>query len=58
MEKIAFYYVQNLMEDELGYIRLGEMKSIERPFGLTIERDLFFVQKGLSEYIKKQTLHL
>ncbi|MBT4268464.1 MAG: DUF2958 domain-containing protein [Deltaproteobacteria bacterium] len=29
-----------------------ELESIERPFGLTIERDLYFVQKRLSALIK------
>ncbi|MBT4268309.1 MAG: hypothetical protein HN745_29580 [Deltaproteobacteria bacterium] len=26
-----------------------ELESIQRPFGLTIERDLYFVQKPFSE---------
>jgi Protein of unknown function (DUF2958) len=47
VEKIAFCYVQGLREDEWGYTSLIELESIERPFGLTIERDLCFVQKGL-----------
>ena len=48
-EKIAFSYVTGMTADELGYVSLEELESIERPFGLTIERDLYFVQKRLSE---------
>lgn len=51
VEKIAFSYVQGLHEDEFGYVSLIELESIERPFGLTIERDLYFVQKRLSEFV-------
>jgi hypothetical protein len=50
IETIAFGYVTGLQEDELGYTSLVELESIERPFGLTIERDLYFVQKRLSEF--------
>ena len=49
VEKIAFGYVVGLHVDEWGYTSLTELESIERPFGLTIERDLYFVQKRLSE---------
>ncbi len=52
VEKIAFCWVQGLQEDEWGYTSLIELESIERPFGLTIERDLYFVQKRLSEMKK------
>jgi hypothetical protein len=49
VEKIAFSYVQGLIEDEYGYTSLTELESIERHYGLTIERDLYFVQKPLTE---------
>jgi len=52
VEKIAFGYVTGLALDEWGYTSLVELKRIERPFGLTIERDLYFVQKRFSE-VKK-----
>jgi hypothetical protein len=48
-EKIAFCYVVGLHEDEWGYSSLIELESIQRPFGLTIERDLYFAQKRLIE---------
>ena len=51
-EKIAFSYVTGLCENEFGYTSLTELESIQRPFGLTIERDLYFTQKRLSE-VKK-----
>jgi len=51
-QKIAFGYVTGLQVDELGYVSLIELEGIERPFGLTIERDLYFVQKRLSELVE------
>jgi hypothetical protein len=54
IEKIAFCYVTGLVQDEWGYTSLVELESIERPFGLTIERDLYFVQKRISEAVKAQ----
>ena len=51
-EKIAFSYVTDLVQDEIGYTSLIELESIERPFGLTIESEMHFVQKRLSE-VKK-----
>ncbi|MBU2513286.1 DUF2958 domain-containing protein [bacterium] len=61
VEKIAFCYVTGL--DEFGYTSLIELESIERPFGLTIEQDLYFAQKRLSEVkkligVRKQRLSL
>ena len=49
VEKIAFGFVCGLQVDEFGYVSLAEQESIQRPFGLTIEWDLYFVQKRLSE---------
>jgi hypothetical protein len=48
VEKRAFSYVTGLQADEFGYVSLTELESIERPFGLTIERDIYFAQKRLS----------
>ena len=47
VEKITFSYVVGLQVDEWGYTSLIELESIERPYGLTIERDWYFVQKRL-----------
>lgn len=35
-------------EAELGYFSLAELESIKGPFGLTIERDLYFKPTRLS----------
>jgi len=40
--------VTGLVQDEFGYTSLIELESIERPFGLTIERDLDYAQKQVS----------
>lgn len=37
---------------ELGYVSLNELKSIRLPFGLTIERDMYFKECTLKEAIK------
>lgn len=35
-------YVTGLYEDEWGSFSISELESIKRPFGLKIERDLYF----------------
>ncbi len=57
VEKIAFGYVTRLQEDELGYVSLEELESIERSIGLTIERDLCFVQEHGFESLFVKTIH-
>ena len=37
------------MMDELGYVSLKELEEVRLPFGLTIERDLYWSEKPLSE---------
>jgi len=37
-----FFGLVDLMEKELGYFSLDELKSVKLPFGATIERDLHF----------------
>ena len=39
-------------EDELGYFSLDELKSIEGPMGLKIERDKFFKPTKLADLRK------
>ncbi|MBU2512136.1 DUF2958 domain-containing protein [bacterium] len=51
-EAIAFCYVMGLSHDEFGYTSLIELESIKRPFGLTIERDLYFQPARLSKFKK------
>ena len=39
---ICFGYVTGLAYDEWGSFSIDELETLERPFGLTIERDLHF----------------
>lgn len=39
---ICFGYVTGLAFDEWGSFSITELEAIKRPFGLTIERDLYF----------------
>ena len=39
--------------DELGYVSLKELKEVELPFGLGIERDIFWIEIPLSEAKKE-----
>lgn len=49
-ENICFGYVTGLGCDELGYFDIEELESVEcPPFGLRIERDLYFSHCKLSE---------
>lgn len=46
----CFGFVTGMFEDELGYFSIDELESIViRPWGLRIERDLFFKPCKLSE---------
>ncbi len=40
--------------DELGYFSLEELESLRGPFGLGIERDLFFGVHTLAEAMEKR----
>ena len=46
---LFFGYVKGLGFDELGYFTLNELKSVQLPFGLGIERDLYWSVKTLDE---------
>lgn len=47
--KIAFGYVTGLAENEWGSISIQEMEELELPFGLKIERDLYFKEKTFKD---------
>ena len=47
--KIAFSYVTGMYKDEFGYTSMEELENIELPYWLTIERDLYFQPRRLSE---------
>lgn len=40
-----FFGLVDLYEKELGYFTLSELQSLHLPFGLSIERDLYFDNK-------------
>ena len=40
--KTCFGYVTGLGHNEWGYFSLTELEELERPFGLSIERDIHF----------------
>lgn len=45
----TFYGLVDGFEDELGYFSLKELESVRGPFGLPIERDLYFKPTPLSK---------
>ena len=40
-----FFGLVDLYEKELGYFTLSELESLKLPFGLSIERDMYFDNK-------------
>lgn len=50
---VCFGYVAGLAFDEFGSFSIDELESLKRPFGLTIERDLYFKEKTFSELEKE-----
>lgn len=41
----------HIFEWEWGYVMLSELESIQLPFGLTIERELYVTDKLVKDYI-------
>jgi len=56
-DKIFYGYVSIFGDhcDEWGSFSLEELESVKGPFGLGIERDLYFKEALASELIKKYT---
>lgn len=54
-DKMFFGYVSIFGDenDEWGYFSLTELESLKGPYGLGIERDLYFSPKKASQIIKK-----
>ena len=46
-----FFGMVHGFEKELGYFTLREMESINGPFGLKIERDMYFGKHYLNEFM-------
>ena len=51
-EEEIFYGLVAGHEVELGYFSLNEFETVEGPFGLKVERDLYWEPKPLSEVQK------
>ena len=51
---IRFFGLVRGFETELGYFMLSELEAIQRPFGLGIERDLYFGEHTLAEALESQ----
>ena len=49
--QIGYCYVTGMVYDEWGSVYIPELESIKRPFGLTIERDLYTKEKRISEHV-------
>ena len=50
--KDTFFGLVDGLCQELGYFSLSELESVKGPFGLKIERDLYFVPTTLEELMK------
>lgn len=44
-----FYGLARIHEAELGYFKLSELTSVRLPFGMKIERDMYFANHTLAE---------
>ena len=55
LDMVFFGYVE-LLESEWGYFSLTELESVRLPFGLTIERDLYFNPAPISKVCPKAFL--
>lgn len=47
-----FFGMVHGMEKELGYFSLSELESIKGPFGLKIERDMYYGNHKMSEVME------
>ena len=52
-DDFLFFGLVDLHEKEFGYFSLNELQSIRLSFGLTIERDIHFSSKKVSDYWDK-----
>lgn len=51
----TFFGFVSGLENELGYFLLSELEQIRGPYGLRIERDLYFEGHTLAEVMEKAT---
>jgi len=52
--RVAFGFVTGLYMDEWGSFSIDELQAIERPYGLTIERDIYFEEQRYFDVFKDQ----
>ncbi|WP_439131464.1 DUF2958 domain-containing protein [Polaribacter sp.] len=52
--RVAYGYVTGLQIDEWGYFSMDELQAVERPFGLTIERDIYFEEQHFNTVFRDQ----
>ncbi len=52
--KISYGFVTGLGYDEWGSFSIDEMESIKLPFGLSIERDLYYNEQRFDELFPKR----
>lgn len=50
---ICFGYVTGMFEDEYGTFSIDELESLKLPFGLRIERDIYFIPCRISDIVKE-----
>jgi hypothetical protein len=48
---VGYGYVTGLGFDEWGSVSIDELSKIKRPFGLTIERDIYCGERRISEHV-------
>lgn len=53
---ICFGYVTGFDFDEWGYFSIDELESLKLPFGLKVERDIFFKEIRFTELVKQKDL--
>lgn len=50
---ILFFGIVDLFDKEYGYFTLSELQSIQLPFGLKIERDMYYTPQTKEEIMSK-----
>ena len=56
INNICFGYVKGFDFPEWGYFSVDELEALKLPFGLKIQRDLFFKEIRFKELVKEKDL--
>jgi hypothetical protein len=54
--RVCYGYVTGMFEDEWGTFSLAELEAVRLPFGLSIERDLYFHEKTIRDVLQRNRL--